>query len=456
MSLRLRLVLTGALAILLSLGVSAFGLSALFGTHVERRAIAEMSAQLDQVLAGLDLAGGQVVLTGRPADPRFLQPYSGYYWQVTLSGQTLRSRSLWDREIELPALPLAADDQAVPLRFEGPQDQMLLAAVRQVILPARLGAQQATAFVALDTAEIEQARRAFVADLTPYIILLAGVLIAGGWAQITIGLRPLVWLRERVGTVSVDPEARMGTNWPAEVGGLARELDGLLDARALDLDRARRRAGDLAHGLKTPLQALLGEAARLRETGAVKEAAEIEEVVAAMHRIVDRELSRARRQSDRAPVRSDLRRVLERILAVIRKTPDGRSLDWSVDLADGLWVALDHADLSEALGAVLENAARHARRAVHISAARRDGMIRLEVVDDGPGIPADQRDAMLARFARLDEGGTGMGLAIADEILRSVGGQIILSGECDEPRPDTGLCVRLSMPEPDQTHPKQA
>ena len=74
LSLRARLVLAGALAILLALGASAVGLSALFGAHVDRRAIAEMAAKLDQVLAGLDLAEGQLVMTGAPADARFLLP----------------------------------------------------------------------------------------------------------------------------------------------------------------------------------------------------------------------------------------------------------------------------------------------------------------------------------------------------------------------------------------------
>jgi signal transduction histidine kinase len=455
LSLRARLVLAGALAILLVLGASAVGLSALFGAHVERRAIAEMAAKLDQVLAGLDLAEGQLVMTGAPADARFLQPYSGHYWQITLPGQTLRSRSLWDRGIALTTAP-PADGEVMALRLAGPQDQVLLAAVRQVILPERLGAQEAVAFVALDTAEMGQARRAFVADLAPYMILLAGVLTAAGWVQITIGLRPLVWLRARVGKVRADPAARMGGAWPAEVSGLARELDGLLDARAIELERARMRAGDLAHGLKTPLQALMGEAARLRDKGTIQEAEEIEQVVAAMRRTVDRELARARRQADGSPARSDLRHTADRILGVLRKTPDGRRVAWSVDLPDGLWVALDQGDLSEALGAVLENAARHALGAVRLTATQKDGMICLQVIDDGPGIPAAQREVMLARFARLDErgSGSGMGLAIAHEIVRAVGGQITLSGGNANLGDGAGLCVRLCLPEVKANLPK--
>jgi signal transduction histidine kinase len=286
-----------------------------------------------------------------------------------------------------------------------------------------------------------------VADLAPYMILLAGVLIAAGWVQITIGLRPLVRLRARVGAVRSDADARMGATWPLEVSGLARELDGLLDARAVEVERARLRAGDLAHSLKTPLQALLGEAARMRDKGAAPEAEAIEQVVAAMRRAVDRELARARRQADGSPARSDLHHTLDRLLAVLRKTPDGQRLAWSVDVPDGLWVALDQGDLSEALGAVLENAGRHALCAVRLTATRTDGMICLQVSDDGPGIPAAQREAMLARFARLDERGSGMGLAIADEIVRAVGGRITLMGASADPGQTPGLCVRLCLPE---------
>ena len=440
-SLRLRLVLAGAVAVVLALGVSGLGLAALFGAHVERRAIDELSAQLDQVLAGLDLVDGQVVMAGAPADTRFHQPYSGKYWQIMLGDQTLRSRSLWDHVLEV-AQPPPADGQVWPLRLAGPLDQDLLAAARVVILPDRLGAKPAITLVAIDRATMARAQRDFVADLTPYVGVLALVLIAAGWVQITVGLRPLVVLRSRVAQVRADPAHRMGADWPTEISALATELDALLDARAADLNRARMRAGDLAHGLKTPLQALMGEAARLRDKGEATEADGIEDVVAAMRRTVDRELARARRLADAAPARSDLGLGVARIMAVLGKTPDGRRVDWATDLAPDLWVALDPGDLAEAVGAVLENATRHAKRTVRITATPAGEQIDLMVCDDGPGIPVQQRDAMLARFGRLDERGTGMGLAIADEIVTQVGGALSLA-TC----PTTGgLCVTLRLP----------
>jgi signal transduction histidine kinase len=438
MSLRLRLVLVGALAIVFVLGLSALGLGALFGTHVERRATAEMSAQLDRVLSRLDLVQGQIVIAQDPGDARYDLPYSGYYWEIEVGPQNLRSRSLWDWVLEPSESPPPEGGIAVE-RVAGPQDQTLLVVTRAVVLPQRLGGGQATAMIAVDADELVQARRAFLADLSPYITLLALVLIAAGWIQITLGLRPLKRLSARVASLHDDSAERMGTDWPGEVAALTREMDGLLDARASDLERARLRAGDLAHGLKTPLQALMGEAARLRAAGQTTAAEGIEEVIGTMRRTVDRELARARRQADPTSACSNLHRCVAGVVSVLGKTPDGGRIDWRVDIPDQLCVALDKGDLVEALGAVLENAARHARTSVTLRAALEADYLHLEVVDDGPGIPAGQRDAMLARFARLDERGSGMGLAITSEIVRAAGGDITLSDA------QPGLRVVLSL-----------
>jgi len=433
MSLRLRLVLGGALAIVLALGLSAMGLLALFGAHVERRAETELSGQLDQVIAGLDLLDGQVVMATAPADTRFTPPYSGHYWQVDLSEQSLRARSLWDATLVLPPSQ-QIDGQVRYHRIEGPDGQQLLAAVRGVILPARLGNQNATAIMATDLSQIIAAQRAFAADLMPYVFGLALVLIAAGWAQITVGLRPLSRLRARVSGVRTDTNSRIGNDWPTEVNMLAKELDDLLDARATDLIQAQMRAGNLAHGLKTPLQALMGEASRLRDAGENAAAQGIEDVAMTMRRTVDRELNRTRRLAGASVAQSNLLRTVTGVIAVLRKTPDGQRLEWKIDIAEALMVSLDPGDLAEALGAVLENAARFATSVVHVTAD--DGQC-VTIRDDGCGIPSEQREGMLARFARLDEHRSGMGLAIASEIMRAAGGDIILSDA------HPGLCVDL-------------
>lgn len=439
MTLRFRLVLIGAAAIIVALALSAFGLAALFGAHVERRAVIETSSQLDQLLSGLDSVNGNVAMVTELADVRFTQPYSGYYWQIDLPGRTLRSRSLWDQALEMPD-DLIARAEIQTLHMSGPQEQRLLATLRTVTLPVRLGTAPATAIIAIDLAGLTTARQAFFADIVPYMVILAIILIGAGWAQITFGLRPLARLRQRVVNLNQDPEARMGTDWPLEVSGLAHELDTVLDARAADLERARMRAADLAHGLKTPLQAMMGEAALLRGRGAVSEAQSIEEIAAAMRRTVDHELTRARRAQNTTPSTSNLHRTLQQIVSVIGKTPDGNRVSWEIEIPDNLMVPLTQAELAEALGAVIENAVRHAKSAVTLRASRDRQTIMLDIIDDGPGIPDALHNAMLSRFGRRDERGSGLGLTIANEIMDTAGGDISMNKTTDQ------FCVCLRFP----------
>lgn len=439
MSLRLRLALAGALAILIALGLTALGLSQLFGAHVERRAVAEMQVQLDQVLAGLARGEDGLTLARAPADPRFDRPYGGLYWQIEAPAGLTRSRSLWDSALDLPDDTLS--DGGVHLhRLIGPEGAPLLVLERSVILPQRLGGGAARVALGMAATELEAARRAFMADLAPYLGLLALGLMAAGWVQLSVGLRPLHGLGSRVAALRAGQADRMGHEWPVEVRPVASEIDALLAAREAETERARARAADLAHGLKTPLQALMGEAARLRSSGDAARADAIEDTARAMRRTVDRELARARTAARAADAVADAAQVAERVIAVLQRTPDGSHLDWQIKIPPATHIALDEADLSEALGALAENAARHARSRVTLSAHSQDGMVLLSTRDDGPGIPEDRRATLIARHGRADESGSGLGLSIAAEIAEAAGGHLTLSGA------KPGLTATLGLP----------
>ena len=84
-SLRLRLLLFGVISIALALVLSALGMIFLFDRHVERRVDAELNVHLLQLVAGLERdQSGSIVLANPPAEPRFLRPLSGLYWQVLI------------------------------------------------------------------------------------------------------------------------------------------------------------------------------------------------------------------------------------------------------------------------------------------------------------------------------------------------------------------------------------
>jgi len=441
LSLRLRLVVAGAAAVTVAIAIASLGLAALFSAHVERRAVAELSVQLDQVLAGMERDSvGQLLLATTPADPRFQRPYGGLYWQIAAEGRLLRSRSLWDFDIPLPPDDLKDGSEHVH-DLPGPGQSDLLVIERSVTLPARLGAASLRAAVAMDRIELAQARNAFLRDLAPYSALLAVILALAGWGQIAVGLRPLAHIRDRVAAVRAGREARLGEDLPTELAPLAAEVDALLAAREDELIRARTRAADLAHGLKTPLQALLGEAGRLRAAGR-PEAAAIEEITFAMRAHVDRELTRSRVAMKGPRARADVTQVVAGLVRVIRRTEAGAARDWQTDIAPGLTLAIEPEDLAEALGALIENAARHARGKVCIRAGMQGTGVQISVIDDGPGIAPDRIAALIERGSRADllGPGTGLGLAIAHDIAEALDGGLSLHPA------DPGLEARLWFP----------
>lgn len=449
-SLRLRLLLAGAVSTALALGLAGYGLTVLFERHVERRIDAELAVHLNQLTAHLEPSStNQIALSAPPADPRFEVPLSGLYWQIVheQKGTVLRSRSLWDAELALPAEP-EVDDAIHHHRIPGPGKTELYLLQRRIELPQRMGGGTARIAVAWDTAEIAAAVREFAADLTPLLAVLGALLLAAAWVQVTIGLRPLSAVRTRLADVRSGKSRRLGSEFPDEVRPLAHEIDALIDARDAELARAKTRAGDLAHGLRTPLQVLQTEIERLAKDGQATVALNLSTVTRTMQRTVERELARVRLASPHRDSEANVASAIDQITRVVQRMPDGERLDWIIDVPADLVAPIDHDDLSEAVGNLIENAARHARHTVTVTGRRNGTAATLSIADDGPGIPEDQLDEALRRGGRLDErgSGAGLGLAIVTEIVESWGGTLSLEGG------NPGLTAILRFPRPSSAH----
>jgi signal transduction histidine kinase len=447
-SLRLRLLLLGALSVALALLASTIGLVFLFERHVERRVDAELNAYLNQLIAGLDRnADGAIALLRTPSDPRFERPLSGLYWQVLIepTATVLRSRSLWDSELSLKPLP---EGSVRRQRTPGPGGATLYTLERHFALPVRLDGASVRAAVGLDSAEIRQAVAKFVADMAPFLAVIGALLMAAGWTQVAVGLRPLAAVREGLTRIRAGSTQRLGSGFPDEVKPLAVEIDALLDARDAQVAKARARAADLAHGLKTPLQVLVGEAERLTAKGEREIAAEVTSLTRTMNLHIERELTRARLAAGAVHARANIREVAERVTNVVRRTPEGRQLSWSLEIPRGLRARIDAVDLGEALGNLIENAARHARSRVRIAACSDGDAILVTVTDDGPGIPADRLAEALSRGGRLDTSspGTGLGLAIVSEIAEAWDACLFISDEGLISDEGPGLKASLRLP----------
>jgi signal transduction histidine kinase len=445
-SLRLRLLLAGAVSTVLALLLAAYVLTVLFERHVERRIDQELGLYLDQIIGQIERsASGAMVLARPPVDPRFEKPLSGLYWQVVQepTGNVLRSRSLWDFELQLPPEP-TIDDAIHHHRLAGPANTQLYLLQRRIELPPRLGGGTARIAVALDTAEVSAAVGEFAADLLPLLAIIGGLLIAAAWFQVSVGLSPLATVRSRLAAINSGDSRRLGSDFPSEVRPMAQEIDQLLDARDRELARAKTRAADLAHGLRTPLQVIHAEIERLRAAGQAAFASNLQTATESMQRNVERELARVRRADPLKETSANISSAIDQVLRVIQRTPDGLRLDWLVEVPKDAAARIDRDDLSEAVGNLLENAARHARHAVSINCGADGKYVAFSVTDDGAGIPEDRRAEALARGSRLDERGqgSGLGLAIVTDIVESWGGTLTLAGA------DPGLRATIRLPAP--------
>ncbi len=292
-ALRLRLLLVSAATIAAALFIAGLALTAIFERHLERRVAQELHIKLLELARAfaLDKAGAPV-LTRPLVDPRYEQPNSGSYWQVSDSnGPVLRSRSLWEHV-------LRQDDPRgrLPEAYEttGPDGRTLYVRERDVRLGHDGLPRSFRLTVALDHAELEALGASFRSDALLALGFIAVVLLIGAWLQLSLGLAPLHRLRDQIGRIQQGRDARLQGPFPAEVAPLAASLNALIDRQEDSVRRARERAGDLAHGLKTPLAIVAAEARRLEAAGQAEAAARLQEQIAQMRAHVERQLARAR------------------------------------------------------------------------------------------------------------------------------------------------------------------
>lgn len=118
---------------------------------------------------------------------------------------------------------------------------------------------------------------------------------------------------------------------------------------------------------------------------------------------------------------------------------------FSVACEPGLTIRMDPQDIEEVLGNLLDNALKWCRSSLSLSARKRSGGIEVIVEDDGPGIPAKDRNEAMRSGARLDTSkpGTGLGLAIASDLLQAYGATIALEDSVAL----GGLAVRITLPQ---------
>jgi signal transduction histidine kinase len=441
-SLRVRLLLAATCSVVAALVLAGIGLTLVFEQHVERRLERELVNHLNQLTAAFELsASGVPEIAGSLSDPRFVKPYSGLYWQVEdARDEVIRSRSLWDFSLDLPPDPLSMG-QLHRHRLAGPAGSELLAIERGL----RLDGRAFRLAVAIDRSEIRANVRDFGWDTALSLGILAVVLLGAAAAQVAVGLQPLQGLRAELAKVHAGDLQRLEASFPSEVQPLVDDLNTLLDQQMAAVERARTQAGNLAHGLKTPLTVLAAERRKLAERGEAAAAEVLGQQIEAMRRQIDYQLARARAASSsrRPGIAAAIGPVVERLARVIRRGGANPEVELVVDVAPGHVFAGEAQDLEEMIGNLLDNACKWARRRVTIASRSSGGQVAILIDDDGPGLPIERCEEVFERGRRLDQSvpGSGLGLAIVRDLAEIYGGRVGL-----EDSPDGGLRVRLELP----------
>ena len=200
---------------------------------------------------------GEVRFSRPPADQRFLEPYSGIYFQVSGTGtDTFPSRSLWDRRLRVNTahndIELHRYDSS---EFDG---EPLRIVERDVILP---GSATRWRFQVAQSREIiDRQIRDLRATLVRSLAALGLGLLVLTALQASFGLWPLRRVRSEVIAIRTGRQRRIAENFPREVYPLVHEINELLAHGEEQAEEARRHAGNLAHALKTPLTVITNAA----------------------------------------------------------------------------------------------------------------------------------------------------------------------------------------------------
>jgi signal transduction histidine kinase len=276
-------------------------------------------------------------------------------------------------------------------------------------------------------------------------IVFVAVCMFVGIFLVRAGLAPFGRLRRQLSAVREGSGRRIEGAYPIEVQPLVNDLNSLLEHRERIVQRALAKAGDLAHGLKTPLAVLAQEADRAEAAGQPETAAIISQQVERMRRQVDYHLAHARAagSGDVPGARCPVLPSVEGLVRTLLRIYAGRGLNIHVDVPPGHFLRGQREDLDEMLGNLLDNACKWAKSAISIRSVQEDGAVLLTVDDDGPGLAPAMREAVIQRGVRADETapGSGLGLAIVRDLAELYQGSISL-----EASPSGGLRARLRLP----------
>ncbi|WP_226953762.1 sensor histidine kinase [Mesopusillimonas faecipullorum] len=263
----------------------------------------------------------------------------------------------------------------------------------------------------------------------PLVLLCTALLM---WGLMRWTLRPVREAAALAAGISPDtPDRRIPLKrLPAEIQPLAQAANQALDRLGHALDTQKQLVADAAHELRTPLTVLDLRLQKMQSEGKA-DWPSIEGEMRQLRRLVEQLLTLARRDhaGNTSPATGtvSLSRLTREIIASLIPLFEQQSRELCADIEDRISVVADADALRDAIRNLIENALVHGKGSVSVKLHRTpESDIFLDVCDEGPGVPAHQRELVFQRFhkGRSDGNGSGLGLAIARQALQHAGAHI--------------------------------
>jgi len=269
--------------------------------------------------------------------------------------------------------------------------------------------------------------------LVAYPLLLAAI-AALTWRVVGATLRPVEALRRGAEEISASRGGRLPVAGGAdELHRLGLTLNAMLDRLEAGRQRQRAFVADAAHELRSPLASLKTQLEVAEHLGEPAPLEDLRPEVDRLTRLVDDLLLLARADETEPGLRRREPVAVSGLLSAVAQAHAGGRVPVAVEGDCPEWLSGDPGGLRRVLDNLVANAVRHAATGVALRAERVGDEVLIEVVDDGPGIAAEDRERVFDRFTRLDDGrarddgGAGLGLAIVRELVLMHGGTVRLA-----------------------------
>jgi signal transduction histidine kinase len=429
-SLKARLIVIASIWVIVGIVLADIALSHMLSNYLTAQFYGDLVSDLKELDSTITLGPNGEVKFSRPlSDANYQKARSGYYWEIQRNGAVVaRSASLQGPKFDVPQTiqPKGVIHNHL---VEGPTGDVLSA---ELIHDFGTGIAPVRVIVGSDRQHLDDLILLHFNNTLVWSLGALGLcIIFAAVGLIFYALRTLEQLRKALGDVRGGRKSQVNGRFPSEVQPLVDDLNSMLDATGQLVQRARSQAGNLAHGLKTPLAVLTDEAQRLANSGASDCSSIILDQCQRMQRQIDYQLARARSAAHlaRPGTICSPAKISADVVSALKRLHRQRRLIFNNLIDADLTVACDDNDLNEMIANLVDNACKHAAAKVQLTAERSpSGSVQIAIEDDGAGIPEHARETVLTLGERLNEdvGGYGLGLAIVKDLATSYGGNLSL------------------------------